>query len=399
MFIKPEMHQEVVERGHVAVIASLMATLPADVDPPILGSAVSMWKQDPTVTEIGVRTSYIPSRIGVGPRDDQIVLSGVPQVYPDRNGDFLPEPANQPAFDTVHTFAVVRETLTMYQRLLGEKLDWQWNTGGNRQPITVFPHAGLTANAYYSRDEKCLKFFFFDPPGVPVASESRVFTCRSLDIVAHETGHGVLDSLKPGWWAPHLPQTGGLHESFGDLSAIFLMLSQLDLVEFIVAQTKADLHRTNVLSDLAEQFGMALNHESYLRYADNDLKLSEVSNEVHEISKVFTGAIYDILADAFTFRRNSRNSDDAIVLYQVGQEIFRLVVKALRNAPDQEATYADVARSMLEVAQAEHPDYVHFIEKQFTVREVIGPHQVSGPTEFADFRNCCGTLQSLEWHP
>ncbi len=33
------------------------------------------------------------------------------------------------AFDAVHTYTVVRQVLTMYQRALNEKMKWQWNSG------------------------------------------------------------------------------------------------------------------------------------------------------------------------------------------------------------------------------------------------------------------------------
>jgi hypothetical protein len=83
----------------------------------------------------------------------------------------------------------------------------------------------------------------------------------------------VLDALQPGWLGlANPPQTGGLHESFGDLTAIFLALSQLDQVEAVIAQTKANLHDNTFLSDLAEEFGLALGRPNGLRNADNDFK-------------------------------------------------------------------------------------------------------------------------------
>ena len=53
---------------------------------------------------------------------------------------------------------------------------------------------------------------------------------------------------------------------------IFLALSQLDQVEAVIAQTKADLHNKTFLADLAEQFGLALGRPNGLRNADNNLK-------------------------------------------------------------------------------------------------------------------------------
>jgi len=291
---------------------------------------------------------------------------------PNAFGDLIATPGTD-AFDAVHTFAVVRETLTMYQRArAGAVLPWQWNTGGNTDPLHVFPHAGVTMNAFYSRNEKALKFFFFTTSAPPPSHT--VFTCRSLDIVSHETGHAVLDALQPGWLNfNNPPQTGGLHESFGDLTAIFLALSQHDQVEAVIAQTKANLHDKTFLADLAEEFGLALGRPTGLRNADNDLKLSEVGTEVHAISQVFTGAIYDILADIFAFERKTTLRDDATTLYEVGQYMLSLVLRALIAAPATGATFAHVANQMLNISNGDGKpvQYRNFIRNRFTVREVI----------------------------
>ncbi len=284
-----------------------------------VGSRVLIWKQDPSVSDLGTRKAFLPGLTLQGPRDARITFGepGIAQVSPNAFGDFIVSP-NTDQFDAVHTFAIVRMTLTMYQRALASNdtappLPWQWNSASNTAPLRVFPH-GLpnVMNAYYSRSDKALKFGDFIPSG----ATERVYTCRSLDIVSHETGHAVLDGLKPNWLlSNNPPQTGGLHESFGDLTAIFLALSQLDQVEAVIAQTKSDLHDKTFLADLAEQFGLALGRPNGLRNADNDIKLSEAGTEVHAISQVFTGAIYDILADIFAHERQPQLEDDAAVLH------------------------------------------------------------------------------------
>lgn len=391
-------------RGRVATLAEQMVSLPAGTCPPVLGSRTRIWKQDPSVAGIKVRTVYLHTDIHEGPSDSQIRISGLPMVSGDVDGDFLFEPSSVDAFDATHTYTVVRLVLTMYQRLLGRKIGWQWNIGDDNDPISVFPHGGEGANAFYSRMARELRFFAFVPLGSPAGSDL-VFTCRSLDIVGHEAGHGVLDALKPDWLlAFNPPQTGGLHESFGDLTAIFLILSQLDQVEFIIAETKADLHRKNVLAEIGEQFGTAIGRPTGLRNADNDLKLSEVSSEVHDISKVFTGGVYDVLADAFTAARDSRQENDAIVLYEVGQKMAKLTIQAIVNSPDVRATYSDVANEMIAVADSdpgEYPGYSDLIRKHFGFREVLGSQAVAGPQAMAglmaDRRKCCGTMRLREY--
>lgn len=386
---------------------------------PPAGARVLIWKQDPAVAEIGTRKLFLPGVILEGPRDARITFGrpGIAPVSPNAFGDFIMQPDTD-QFDAVHSFAVVRLTLTMYQRVLsradqGAPLPWAWNNSRNTEPLEVFPH-GLpnVMNAYYSRNDRALKFGDFVPSG----GLERVYTCRSFDIVAHETGHAVLDGLKPKWIlnsAP--PQTGGLHESFGDLTAIFLALSQFDQVEAVIAQTKADLHDKTFLADMAEQFGLALGRPNGLRNADNDLKLSETGNEVHAISQVFTGAIYDILADVFSFERAPGLRDDAAVLHNVSGYLCSLVLRALLAAPDANAKYADVVNQMLRIAQEDGKpvDYANFIRNRFALREVVvspvpltadqPPHMElpamveDAPDARQDRRTCCGTMNHAEY--
>ncbi len=378
------------------------------------GSRVLIWKQDPSVQEIGVRKAYLPGAIFSGPRDARIKTQGVPPVYRNAFNDFI-EVQGTEAFDAVHTFAVVRQTLTMWQRCLQPApVPWQWNGSHNVDAINLFPRAGETMNAYYSRSEKALKFFYFNKPGEPTGSDS-IYTCRSFDIVAHEAGHAILDGLRPGWLGfRNPPQTGGLHESFGDLSAIFLALSQLDQVEAIIAQTKANLHDKTFLADLAEEFGQALGRTTGLRNADNNLKLSEAGTEVHAISQVFTGAIYDIMADIFSSERRPVEKDDAITLHEVAKYVCSLVMRAIIASPATGATFADVANQMRAITAADgKPDtYQNSIEKHFTLREVFtdtplgvdhkpGVHLVAhiqdDPHAEQDRHGCCGTMQLYEY--
>ena len=383
------------------------------------GARVLIWKQDPSVTDLGTRKAFLPGVVLAGPRDARIGAGapGIAPVSPNAFGDFITAP-NTDQFDAVHAFAVVRQTLTMYQRALAAggsaaPVPWQWNGGGNVDPLLVYPH-GLpnVMNAFYSRSLKSVKFGDF----IPAGSATRVFTCRSFDIVSHETGHAVLDGLKPNWLlANNPPQTGGLHESFADLTAIFLTLSQLDQCEAIVAQTKAQLHDKTFLADLAEQFGLALGRSNGLRNADNDLKLSEAGTEVHAISQVFTGAIYDILADIFALERAPGLIDDAAALHSVAEYLRGVVLRALIGAPASAASFADVANQMLRIVHADGKpvEYGNFIRNRFTLREVLvalvpltEDHPPGLPLEAAvqdepgaqqDRRACCGTMNHAEY--
>ena len=148
-----------------------------------------------------------------------------------------------------------------------------------------------------------------------------------------------------------------------------------------------------------------------LRNADNDLKLSEVGTEVHALSQVFTGAIYDILADIFAFERNPALKDDAALLHEVGKYLFGLVLRAIKAAPNSNAIFADVANQMLTIANSDGKpvQYRNFIRNRFTVREVVVSstpldadheegvtleplkHISADPNALQDRSTCCGT--------
>jgi hypothetical protein len=339
---------------------------------PRLGSRVLIWKQDPSAGEPGLRLAYLPGLVLDGPRDARMStqLPGTTPVVRNTNGDFVFQPCT-PEGDCANAFAVARMTLLMCEQARdGAHIPWAWNASGNAKPIAVWPRAFLGANAFYSRGQNALKFGHFTPTNKPT-----VLTCRSLDVVSHVTGHAILDGLKPGWLAAGNPaQTGSLHESFADLVAMFLLLSQFDQIDAFVALTKSNLHARNFIAALGEQFGEALGMAFGLRNADSNLRLSEVSNEVHAISQVFTGAIYDILADIFAFeeRRQSATKDPRLVLAEVARKMLRLLFTAIAQAPEARATYIDVANKMLSISssQGDPPIYRTVIRSRFKAREI-----------------------------
>lgn len=361
------------------------------------GSKTKIWKQDPSVASIGIRSSYISTKVQNGPADGDIILKGMPHMVGNASRDFIFYPEENPLeFDAVHTYTIVRQVLTMLRRALNrmditQNFNWFWGP----EPIQVYPRAGLDANAYYSRNEKALRFFYFHPS--EDISNPLIYTCRSFDIVAHEVGHAALDSLKPEFLSRSWhPQTGGLHESFGDLTAIFTMLAQMDVCEAIVVESKADLHTKTFFPTLAEQFGEAFGRPMGLRNADNDLKMSGVSTEVHDISRVFTGAIYDILADFFELYQDPALYDQAESLFKVGKYLTSLVIAAIWQGPDANATYADIANKMIELENDDTRKEI--IRDQFKLREILNaPVGLIGiePRQLS-WKGCCGTMNLKE---
>jgi hypothetical protein len=92
----------------------------------------------------------------------------------------------------------------------------------DKQPIlTIDSHAkcetGCQLNAYYDPSTHTLVFPQFLDKG------RMKYTCSSFDVVAHESGHACLNAMCPALSSDRSDHRA-LHESFGDLTALFASL-------------------------------------------------------------------------------------------------------------------------------------------------------------------------------
>ncbi|RIA86212.1 hypothetical protein C1645_741017 [Glomus cerebriforme] len=333
--------QNIYPRGANYLASRLQQPLIAQAAPPPgKGTRTRVWKSDPSVKSIGIRELFlVRTDIQTGPKDDLFeTVSTAASIAPDTNGDFLldfdnnqpsqvPESDNHTRFDVVHTYSIVRYA---YDLVLG---DWEYLDGappkfttpwGNKR-LQIHPHAGEDANAYYSREEGVLKFFYTNDGDRPI------YLCRSLDVVAHETGHSLLDIMQPGWMSDG--QTGAFHEAFGDLNSLFVLISMAEIADLFITLTKANLRDpNNFLSAVGEEFGDALFHNKGkgLRNLSNTLKGSQAGTEVHALSLVFSGFYYDVLVDVFALERNPSIKSDTETLLDVATNLRRALITAIR---------------------------------------------------------------------
>jgi hypothetical protein len=87
-----------------------------------------------------------------GPGDTQIAIRGLPPVAPSSVAarEYLYPTTEPHAFDAVHTYAVARQVLSMYQDMLGQPLPWRWQQRYDEAPLALYPRAGFGLNALYS---------------------------------------------------------------------------------------------------------------------------------------------------------------------------------------------------------------------------------------------------------
>lgn len=231
-----------------------------------------------------------------------------PAALPDAQGDFLFE-VGTPEFQQANTFVAANRTLDMFEKAVGHKIPWAFEG-----ELKIHPHYGEGFNAFYLRQDHSLNFF----DGLDVKSGKTIHGSESLDVISHETGHAVLDGLRPGlmgWFGAG--EAPAFHESFGDMAAILTSLQDEEIIQRVCRETDGNLHKPNVVARLAEEMSQAINHtylessrpeDWVMRDANNDYLYIPPENlpekappealtpEAHSFSRIFTGAFWDMLA-------------------------------------------------------------------------------------------------------
>lgn len=231
----------------------------------------------------------------------------------------------------------------------------RWAAGG---VLKVVPRAGVDLNAFY--DRRNLKFFYLKDPVL----KKFVFACDSVDIVAHELGHALLDIMRPDLWNVQALEVWAFHEAYGDCNAIMTMLSQDRVIDYVLDETGGDMSKNNTVSRLAEQFGLVLwniekngNDKECLRNAVNKFTYSEpeklpkdapanqLSGECHSFSRVWTGAWYDFLVNVYNKHKQAMGPKKAL---QTARDVAsKYLLFAIPDTPLTTRFFDAVARQML----------------------------------------------------
>ena len=252
-----------------------------------------------------------------------------------------------------------------------------WTAAGTRgwhsdvgKSIPIRLDDGIDLNAYYARnayppeDIKQGLSFFHDT--VHVASSGQrltVFSGESPDVVAHELGHAVLDSLKPVLFDLASIEAAAFHESFGDMSAILTALQLPSVRQAVLEETDGSLRRNSSVSRVAEQLGFAIRQRNpaavdrdSLRNAANSFlyvdpltlpatgPATTLTRAPHNFSRVFTGAFLEGLAGMVN-RLSARPRIDEVK--EASFDMGRLLAEAATSAPTSTRFFQAVAEQMV----------------------------------------------------
>jgi hypothetical protein len=242
----------------------------------------------------------------------------------------------------------VLAAMEAWEAFAGNLSAWQ----GKRKRLPLVQDGGVDLNAYYDRDS----FSFFHQR----VGTRTFFSGESVDVVAHEVGHGLLDAIRPELWDASFLEAGAFHESFGDCVAILTALDDRDTRVKLLAVSKT-LKKRNFVESTIELLAAGTkalepgHNAAAPRHAYNTLKYQIPStlpsnggpgaliNEVHSFGMVFTGCFYDVIVGLFA----AQSTKTEKTLLAAARKAGRLLVRAAQTAVVTPRFFQSVGRAMV----------------------------------------------------
>lgn len=238
--------------------------------------------------------------------------------------------------------------LEAWETFAGKLTRWQ----GNRKKLPLLQDAGVDVNAFYDR----ASFSFFHR----TIGTKTFLSGASTDVVSHEVGHGLLDSIRPELWDAPFLEAGAFHEAFGDCTAILTALNDADTRRKLLVATTT-LRKRNFVESTAEELSdgirrlMPTHNAAEPRHAFNTFQFQipetlpddggpgKLINEVHSFGMLFSGCFYDLVAAIFAAQPAKTEAKVLASAKMAGA----LLVEGTRTALITPRFFQSVGRSMV----------------------------------------------------
>ena len=169
---------------------------------------------------------------------------------------------SDPRFHQQMVYAVITETIQHFEAALGRRIHWRRSERGPDSKLlpgdediitlNIFPHAMISANAFYSPKAHGILFGYFradaNDPGNNLPGQV-VYTCLSHDIVVHETTHAIIDGIRRYFTEQTNPDVPAFHEAFADLAALFRHFAHREVLLDTIQRTGGQLYRYQLEPD------------------------------------------------------------------------------------------------------------------------------------------------------
>lgn len=274
-------------------------------------------------------------------------------------------------YKNLNCYFIICNLLNYYQFILfkidgGKIKHWFSN-----KPLFINPIAQDGLNAFY--DRKSLVFMYKNS----FFKKRVVYTCESVDIVSHELGHAILDSIRPDFWNMQSIEIWSYHEAFADINA-FVNVTNNDLViEKIFEETNLDLSKSNLASRIGEDLASSISIDKFFlrdlsEHVDyiNPSYINEKSNislNPHDFGKIFSCCWYSIFVEIFKFEIN--NNLKPIDAFKIAkEECYLCLIKSTKIVPCHKDFFKILSKIFLLNIKEK---YFKIVEKIFEKRKLI----------------------------
>jgi hypothetical protein len=274
---------------------------------------------------------------------------------------------NSPAFHAWMTYGVIMKTLSRFEFALGRRIGWSFD--GHQ--IQVSPHAFADANAFYSDRAQGLFFGYFPS----LDGKRKILSCLSLEVIAHETTHALLDGLRERYMDPSSPQQAGFHEGFADIVALLSVFSAESVVGKMVdlglpnisstTIRRSDLTveklRSSALLGLAQEMGSEISgiHGQALRRSvtlppQKDYLTSGYCDESHACGEVLVAAVINAYLAVWIKRLKAIGDESKLDRKRAAEEgaeiadrLLTACIRAIDYCPPTDLQFADFVSAVL----------------------------------------------------
>lgn len=321
-----------------------------------------MYVRDPLLEKEPYEFPYLPPFAGA--------THPPAEAGPDGHFDNLAPGSRQ--FIAAHAFASAQRVLDIFEGYLGREIPWYFADTYERLEIIPWVE-WRNAQSGYGYLEL----------GVDRESERDVAPfALNFDVIAHEVGHAILFSLLgvPEGGAGQ-GDFGAFHEANSDLISLLSFMHFDSGLDRLLRHCEGNLLVLNELNRIAELTG-----DRQIRLAGNARRMSEVTAEIHDRSRPFTGAVFDTIVDGFHERLVARDLADEGLL---DIDIREVGAAQMRNLSDFTATAFRARPYLFKTALIEARDEVALALMRTWTR--LDPERLSFATA-ADI--LCGVAQS-----
>jgi hypothetical protein len=266
---------------------------------------------------------------------------------PDRHHRFPEFDVDDPHFHQLNAYAIAARAIDLVEFELGRLLTW----GFEASRLILLPHAGYLANAFYEEDTHSLQFYSFRQPDGSIYHTSLVH-----DVVAHETGHALLDAVRDRYTEGNHRETSALHEAIGDLTAVFAAFSHEVVRNDFLNAAGPTLRGPNRVASIADDFEVGASGSLALRDISEsvDPRVFDDTSDPHVLSLKLTGAMWECLIQMYeAARRGGAEPEAAFSLARTALQ--RMIVRGFDYLPPADATFAEFAAAVYRADRFANP--------------------------------------------